>query len=182
MSFFKRYTMRKGFSLLELLIVILIVSIVYFLGFEGVEISEPKPKALSPLTLKSTITSSELFSKEATLLCINNCRSCYLRKDIASAFEEYTGPLDLGDIEVYTLDRYDTLTQMEYGRYQDKKICLVMDFYANGSSTQMILKDDKGAYFLPAFFGEPQIFPSIEEAKEHWLRNASAASQSGEFY
>ncbi|HSR74184.1 MAG TPA: prepilin-type N-terminal cleavage/methylation domain-containing protein [Sulfurovum sp.] len=174
--------MKKGFSLLELLIVILIVSMVYFLGFEGIEIGKPKPKALSPLTLKSTIVSSELFNREATLLCINDCRSCYLRKDISSPFEEYTAPLELSDIKVYTLDRYDTLTQVEYGRYQDKKICLVMDFYTNGSSTQMILKDDKGAYFLPTFFGEPQMFPSIEEAKEHWLKNASAASQSGEFY
>lgn len=182
MSRLKRYTMSKGFSLIELLIVILIVSIVYFLGFEGIEIGKPKPKALSPLNLKSTIVSSELFSGQATLLCIDDCRSCYLRKDISSAFEEYTDSLDLGNIEVYTLDRYDTLTQMEYGRYQDKKICLVMDFYANGSSTQLILKNDKGAYFLPAFFGEPQMFSSVEDAKDHWLRNATAASQSGEFY
>lgn len=182
MSCLKRYTMSKGFSLIELLIVILIVSIVYFLGFEGIEIGKPKPKALTPLNLKSTIVSSELFSGQATLLCIDDCRSCYLRKDISSAFEEYTDSLDLGNIEVYTLDQYDTLTQMEYGRYQDKKICLVMDFYTNGSSTQLILKNDKGAYFLPAFFGEPQMFSSVEDAKDHWLRNATAASQSGEFY
>lgn len=182
MSCLKRYTMSKGFSLIELLIVILIVSIVYFLGFEGIEIGKPKPKALSPLTLKSTIVSSELFSGQATLLCIDDCRSCYLRKDISSAFEEYTDSLDLGNIEVYMLDRYDTLTQMEYGRYQDKKICLVMDFYTNGSSTQLILKNDKGVYFLPAFFGEPQMFSSVEDAKDHWLRNATAASQSGEYY
>jgi len=182
MSCLKRYTMSKGFTLIELLIVILIVSLVYFLGFQGLEIDKPKPKALSPLTLKSTIVSSELFNGKATLLCIDKCRSCYLRKDVASPFEEYTDPLDLGDIEAYTLDRYDALTPIEYGRYQDKKICLIMDFFPNGSSTQIILKNDKGAYFLPAFFGEPQMFSSIEDAKEHWLRNATATSQSGEFY
>lgn len=182
MSCLKRYTMRKGFSLIELLIVILIISIVYFLGFGGIEIGKPKPKALTPLTLKSTITSSEHFQGEGTLLCINDCRTCYLRKDISSPFEAYPGPLDLGRIEVYTLDRFDTLIQREYGRYQDKKICLVMDFYANGSSTQMILKNEKGAYFLPAFFGEPQEFLSVEEAKEHWVRNTTAASDSGAFY
>ena len=177
-----RYTMRQGFSLIELLIVILIVSMVYFLGFEGVEIGKPKPKALTPLTLKSTITSSELFEGEGTLLCINQCRSCYVRKDISSAFEEYTGPIDLGELQAYTLDRFDTLTQIEYGRYQDQKICLIMDFYTNGSSTQMILEDEKGAYFLPAFFGEPQRFFSVEDAKEHWLKNTRVMSDSGAFY
>lgn len=182
MSSPERYTLRKGFSLIELLIVILIVSIVYFLGFEGVEIGKPKPKALTPLNLKSTLTSSELFGGQATLLCINKCRSCYLRKDIASSFEEYTGSIDLGNIEAYTIDRFDALVQIEYGRYQDEKICLIMDFHTNGSSTQMILKNDKGAYFLPAFFGEPQMFSSVEEAKEYWLRHSTAINDSGAFY
>ena len=182
MSCLKRYNVHKGFSLIELLIVILIVSIVYFLGFEGLEMGKKKPKALTPLNLKSTILSSELFTGQATLLCIDQCRSCYLRPDLSSAFEEYTSPIDLTNIEAYTIDRYDSLAPIEYGRYQDKKICLIMDFFKNGSSTQIILKNDSGSYFLPAFFGEPQHFSSPEEAKEHWLRNHTLASDSGAFY
>lgn len=182
MSYAKRYEGRKGFSLIELLVVILLVSIVYFLGFEGIEIGEKKPKALTPLNLKSNILSSELFNGQATLLCINECRSCYLRRGLSSSFEEYTSPIDLTNIQAYTIDRHDSLTRIEYGRYQDKKICLIMDFYNNGSSTQIILKNDQGSYFLPAFFGEPQAFPSPEEAKEYWLRNSAAVSDSGEFH
>ena len=60
--------MHKGFSLIELLIVIIIISIVYFLGFSGIEKSSIKPKALTPLNLKSTVLKSELFQDEATLL------------------------------------------------------------------------------------------------------------------
>jgi prepilin-type N-terminal cleavage/methylation domain-containing protein len=178
----KRYEVRKGFSLLELLIVILLISIVYFLGFEGIEIGKKQPKALTPLNLKSNITSSELYGGKATLLCVDECRSCYLRYDIASGFEAYESPIDLTGIQAYTLDQYEALSRIEYGRYQDKKICLVMDFYENGSSTQLILNDDSGSYFLPAFFGEPQRFSSLQEAKEHWLRNTTAVSDSGAFY
>ena len=177
-----RSSMHKGFSLIELLIVNLIVSMVYFLGFEGIEMGKKKPKALTPLNLKSNILSSELFNGQATLLCIDQCRSCYLRTDVSSAFEEYTSPIDLKNIQAYTIDKYDALKRIEYGRYQDKKICLIMDFYNNGSSTQIILKNDKESYFLPAFFGEPQAFSSPEDAKEYWLRNSTAASDSGEFY
>lgn len=141
-----------------------------------------KPKALTPLNLKSNILSSELFNGQATLLCINQCRSCYLRPDVSSEFQEYTSPIDIKNIQAYTIDKYNALKRIEYGRYQDKKICLIMDFYHNGSSTQIILKNDQGSYFLPAFFGEPQAFSSPEEAKEYWLRNSTSVSDSGEFH
>ena len=174
--------MNKGFSLIELLIVILIVSIVYFLGFEGIELGKKKPKPLSPLNLKSNILSSESFSGETTLLCINECRSCYIRQGVTSAFEEYTSAIDLTKIKAYTLDKDEALTRIEYGRYQDKQICLLMDFYNNGSSTQIILQNDEETYFLPAFFGEPQVFSSPQEAKEHWLENSRSLSDSGVYY
>ncbi len=182
MSTIKRYNVNRGFSLLELLIVILIVSMVYVLGFRGLEVDEKKPKALTPLNLKANIMSSELFRGAGTLLCVNQCRSCYFRSDISSPFEEYTSPIDLTNVQAYTLDRYDALIPIEYGRYQDQKICLIMDFFKNGSSTQLILKSEEGSYFLPAFFGEPQRFSTPEEAKEYWLDNTALASDSGAFY
>ena len=57
-----------------------------------------------------------------------------------------------------------------------------MDFFKNGSSTQLILKNEEGSYFLPAFFGDPQRFSTPEEAKEYWLKNTTLASDSGAFY
>ncbi|HEY9128433.1 MAG TPA: prepilin-type N-terminal cleavage/methylation domain-containing protein [Sulfurovum sp.] len=182
MSHSKRYEVRKGFSLLELLIVILLVSVVYFLGFEGFEIGKKKPQALSPLNLKSNIVSSEQFTGKGTLVCIDECRSCYFSEGISSEFEEYSSPIDLTKIEAYTIDRQESLVQIEYGRFDDKKICLVMDFYKNGSSTQIILKNEEGSYFLPAFFGEAERFSSLEEAKDHWLKNTTLVSDSGEYY
>ena len=173
---------HKGFSLIELLIVIIIISIVYFLGFSGIENSSTKPKALTPLNLKSTVLKSELFQGEATLLCINKCRSCYIRKDIHSSFEAYEHGIDLKNIEAYALDAQDSLQRMEYGRYQDKKICLMLNFYANGSSTQIVLKNQDAVYFLPAFFDEPKRLDSLNDAKELWLKNSELVASSGDFY
>ena len=161
---------------------IIIISIVYFLGFSGIEKSSNKIKALTPLNLKSSILKSELFQGEATLLCINKCRSCYMRKDINSPFEEYAQGIDLKNMEAYTLDTRDSLQRIEYGRYQDKKICLMINFYANGSSTQLILKNRDAVYFLPAFFDEPQKLDTLEEAKELWLKNSQLVANSGDFY
>jgi prepilin-type N-terminal cleavage/methylation domain-containing protein len=174
--------MHKGFSLIELLVVIVIISIVYFLGFSGVEMGKQKPKALTALNLKSTIMKSDLFTEEATLLCIDKCRSCYLRKGIGSAFQAYEHGIDLKDTKAYTLDNRESLLHMEYGRYQDRDICLILDFYKNGSSTQIILKNESGVYFLPAFFGTPQKVDSLEDAKDLWLKNSDLASNHGDFY
>ncbi len=174
--------MEKGFSLIELLIVILIISLVYFLGFSNIEKQDNRPKALTPVNLKTTIRKSELFQGEGTLLCIDECRSCYMRKDVNTPFEAYENSVDLSGIEAYILNKDDSLLQLEYGRYQDQKVCLVLHFYPNGSSTQIILKQDEEVYFLPAFFDEPQKMDSLAEAKTLWLENSQLVASHGDFY
>lgn len=173
---------QQGFTLIELLIVILIVSMVYFLGFSKVELANNKPKALTPLNLKDTITQAKDFNRQVSLLCINHCKICLLRKGVSSPYAPYNNSIDLHNIKAYTLDGSDSLVRIDYGRYNDKKICLKMDFYPNGSSTQIILEDDEGAYFLPAYFDKPKRFSSPEEAKDYWVENTQLVSNSGEYY
>lgn len=173
---------RKGFSLIELLIVVVIISLVYALGFSNFKIRKSTPKALTPLNLKETIVKSEFFNGHATLMCVDKCRTCYLREGVSTPFKAYANKIDLSNIKAYTLDERESLRRLEYERYDDKKICLVMDFYNNGSSTQIILEDDKGAYFLPAFFGKPKRFDSPEDAKTYWLEQSDSVSNSGEYY
>ena len=175
--------MHKGFSLIELLIVILIVSIVYFLGFEEFEVGKAKPKPLSPMNLKTEILKSELYEGQATLMCLDKCRTCYLRPDLSSSFQTYPNAIDLQNIKAYTLDESDSLVRIEYGRYDDEKICLIMDFYTNGSSTQIMLENKEGeVYFLPSFFEAVVRFDSPEEAKEYWVDKSHSLSDAGAFY
>jgi len=174
--------MKRGFSLIELLIVIIIISIVYSLGFDGIEIGKSKPKALTPLNLAQNIRASKNFNSQATLLCVEDCGTCYMRSSISSAFVEYDSPIKLKNIEAYMVDSSDNIQKIDYKRYKDKKICLKMDFYANGSSTQIILKDDKKSYFLPSLFGEPKEFVELDDAKDYWLKTSMLLSDNGAFY
>ncbi len=173
---------KRGFTLIELLIVILIISLVYYLGFSGIEKISNKAKALTPLTLKASIVNSEQFLGEGTFLCIDKCRSCYLRKNINAPFESYENKIDLKETEAYTLDASDNLQKIDYGRYQDEKVCLVLHFYPNGASTQLILKQKDAIYFLPAFFGKAKKVDSLEKAKDLWLGNNRYVHNSGDFY
>ena len=174
--------MHKGFSLIELLIVILIVSIVYYLGFEGFTMQKSEPKPLTPINLKSEIVNSELYEGQATFMCLDKCRTCYLRSELSSDFQPYPHKVDLQNLKAYTLDENDALVRVEYGRYDNKKICLVMDFHKNGSSTQIILENTDGTYFLPSFFGEVVRFDSPQEAKEYWVEKSHTLYDSGAFY
>lgn len=173
---------RKGFTLFELLIVIFLLLLLYMLVFGYFQKTEKKPKPLTPLTLKSTLQESGKLIDHTTLLCIDKCKSCYLRQGSQNSFELYEEPIQLEGMEVYTIDSEDALVQVEYGRYQDKKVCLKLDFYPNGSSTKAILKTKEGVYYLPSYFGEPKTFESIEKAKDFWLKEAQLASGEGDFY
>lgn len=182
MQISKRFDLRRGFSLIELLIVIFLISLIYFLGFQGVEFDKPKPKALTPLNLKSTLLQNPKFQGKGTFMCINECQKCYWRSDIQAPFEPYESPIALLPLEVYTLDEENALRKIEYERYQDQKVCLLINFYANGSSTPLILEDEKGSYFLPAFFEEPMRFESSDDAKEYWVKKSNLVSHEGDFY
>lgn len=178
----KKARTHQGFSLIELLIVLVIVSLIYAVGFSNLSFTKAKLKAITPINLKETIVKSKFFSGNATLMCVNKCRKCYLRKGLTSKFEPYANKINLHNIKAYVIDKSDALVEIEYQRFDDQRICLVIDFYDNGSSTQIILEDNNGAYFLPAFFGKSQKFASIEEAKSHWLKSSRLISNSGEYY
>ena len=182
MSSHTRSGSKKAFSLLELLLVIFIISLVYFLGFSGFEKEKKRLPVLTPMTLKEKVMQSPVFKGRGTLICIDACRSCYFREDITASFEPYEGKTKLTHLKTYTLDSGDNLVELEYGRYQGQKICLKMEFFQNGSSTPLILQDDDGTYFLPAFFGEAQKAASLEEAKEMWLKNDDALQHQGDYY
>ena len=178
----KQSSIHRGFSLMELLLVIFIISLVYFLGFSSIEKSEKRKVLITPLNLKKEVMQNSSFEGEGTLLCTDKCRTCYLRKDISSPFKEIEGALSLGRLEVYMVNHRDELYKHDYGRYQDHRICLLVDFYHNGSSTPLILKNDEGIYYLPAFFGTPKEVRSLDEAKNLWLAHTNELKDQGGYY
>ena len=115
-------------------------------------------------------------------MCLDKCRSCYLRKGLSSPFSSYSDGIDLKGVRAYTLDKRDSLVELEYGRYKDKKICLVINFYKNGSSTPIILKGKEKSYFLPAYFREAKAFDTLDDAKDYWLKDAQKIGDSGGYY
>ena len=169
-----------AFSLLELLIVILIISLSYVLVFSTYKKSAKKPKALTPVTLKSTLLDQGFSHTDGEFFCLDKCQSCYLYSD--GETNGYKGEIALGDIKAYMLDRNDNFSQIDFGRYEDHPVCLRFALYHNGSSSQVVIESKGRFYFLPAFFGEVKEVESLEQAKELWLQHTSLLANHGEYY
>jgi len=176
------YRLRKGFSLIELLLVILIVSIIYYLGFSGFEKLTPKKPPLTILNLKQSITPQGWFQGHKSFMCTKGCSKCYIRSGTEGSFTTYQSKIDLHDIVVYTLTKDNNLEPITYGRFNDEKICLVIDFYNNGASTPLVVEQNESFYFLPSYFGEAKKFESLEEAEEFWEAKTQVATDAGDYY
>lgn len=175
-----RKTHHQAFSLLELLIVIAIISLSYMLVFSAMQRTQSKPKAMGIENLKSTLSEQGLLHTDGELFCLDKCQKCYLYQNGETT--EYEGDLALDDLTVYRMDKDEKLEKVDFGRYQDHPVCLRFAFHHNGSSSQMVIRDRTGIYYLPSFFGKATKTASLEEAERLWLKYTDLLADSGEFY
>lgn len=176
------YVKHKGFSLLELIVVVLIVSLIGFLVFSTAVKQQQKTKILDPSTLPSTFRDSFKGQGDVELFCIKKCKECYVMQ--GGNISPYDGGIDFGeDVEIHLLDADNRFIEMDdLGRIKDKKVCLRYHLYPNGSTTQMVIVNKKGIYFLPSYFGKAKKVDDMEEAKELWVKEDYSLRDSGSFY
>lgn len=172
----------KAFTLLELMVVIFIMSLVTAMVFSTFKRKEEKPKVLDPTTLPIEFRKAFKGQGEVELFCIRKCQECYVMKE--QEISPYEGEIHLGrEVEVYLLDSDNHLVHIDdFGRIKDEKVCLRYHLYANGSTTQMVLKNSEGVYYLPSFFGKAQKVAEMDEAKELWIKEEYDLKDSGSFY
>ena len=173
---------RSGFTLIELIIVIFLMLLIYSLVFTYYKKEQKRPQPLAPSNLKETLLRSIPSGEYATFLCTHECQTCYLRTGDKNRFVPYSDALDLEGTESYAVDGEEELSLLEYGKFNGEDVCLKIDFYPNKSSTQIVLKNPGGIYFLPAFFGKTRKVDTLEEAQAMWLENTNLVSDEGDYY
>jgi hypothetical protein len=96
----------------------------------------------------------------------------------------YDGGIKFGkNVEIHQLDNDNHLVKMdEFGRYKDKEISFRFHLYPNGSTTQMIIANDQGIYYLPSYFGKALQVEDMDEAKELWIKEQYDLKDSSSFY
>ena len=164
-----------GFSLIELIIVILIASLFAALIFSRVSFATRKQEKVGIRQLKKA---GVVPPGDAQLICRGRCRRCVVvmegkQSEIPSRFKELKG---------YILDDGGNPKEVDFGRIRDRKICLRFYYYANGSTSQMILESEGKFYFVPSYFGEIEAFDSLDGAVERWTHYRSQLDSMGTFF
>ena len=172
---------KRAFTLFELLIVILLMGLVAFFVFSNPTIPKARAESVTLETLPKFLRTN--LQGNGELVCINNCSSCFYLNG-SSKPQSFSLPLQLKVKNVYILDRSDNPEKIEYGRLKDKKVCLRLRHYKNGSISQEILELEGDKFlFIPAYFGNGKIFESLNDAQSWWLRNMQNAPKSrGDWY
>jgi len=177
-----RKNYKKAFTLIELIVVVLIISLVGFMVFSEAVKQTKRADKLDPTTLSSTLRKDFQSDEDIEFFCIQNAKDCYIVK--GADITPYKGGIDLGNnLEVYIVDKNNQLTQIEdFGRIKDQKISIRYTLYSNGSTTQMILSNDSGVYYLPTYFGEVKKVEDMDEAKKLWIKEEYNLKDSGNYY
>ncbi len=171
---------KRGFTLVELLLAIFLVGLfAYFVFATPSEVKEQK-EVVTIATLPRFLQKN--LSGDGEVVCINKCKECYY---ITSSDEPSTAPIPfrLNVQNEYILDKNDNPVKLDLGRFKDKKVCMRLRHYKNGSISQVILDLGDKVIFLPSYFGEGKEFGSVSEAADWWVRDSQDLLKSrGDWY
>lgn len=150
---------KRGFTLVELLIVIILIGVVYMLFISGLGKKE-QPKPLRFETLRSTIL-KHTGDSPATLTCHGeSCETCIIRPKNSDKELEIT--LFRSRPKVFTYDRYGYLQER---RFPDKT-CFEYTIRKNLSGDHIMVEREGVYYLFYSYLKEGDVFTTYDEAAE----------------
>ncbi len=171
--------MRKGFTLLELMIVVVLMGMVYGLVISVFD--RYKDKAID-VTLSSLESYMKSFyhNNHVALICIKRCGECMLFID--ETFKQNVTPFLREDVEAYHYDKDMGLREFQFQPYfrpdgQEEETCFRYEIHPDGSRTELIVKDAKKVYDFPSYFGAVKTYSSLEDVIEHHNEEAKKVSE-----
>lgn len=161
---------NKAFTLFELIIVVLLISIMY--GVFVHKISNQKKGQERPPSIETIKTwlGGFVFAKEAKISCVDeNPKECFLFLD--GKKQEGSFLLFEEEPSVYALDSFGKPILLNFKPIFNengkvRKVFFEFILRKNGSSSSYLVDSKKGLYLFSALSKEPRLFKSFEEAKE----------------
>ena len=149
---------KRGFSLIELLIVIVIIGVIYTLVLSKLHTPKTQMQKPSFLNLKEYLLTFSQDNSAVELLCKKSCSRCAIYsngekiKDIESFFD--------ASVELYRYDFFlgDVALQQES--------CFDFSVDADGVSDQVIIRYKQKVYDYTPYFSGVQAYSSLEELKD----------------
>jgi prepilin-type N-terminal cleavage/methylation domain-containing protein len=171
---------KKAFSLIELLIVIVIIGVVYTLAITNLQTITEEKLTPSFLNLKEYLLSFEDESQKIELICFDDCKECSVYRDgekvkvIDSFFDD--------SVESYRYDYLQGPRQIqkrvffnEEGRQED--VCFSFSIDKNSVSDQVLVVYKDKVYDYTPYFQEVLVYDYLEEAVDEKERLREEAMQ-----
>ena len=163
---------KKGFTLFELLLVLIIISLVYYLIVPtNLFLKRESSKDFTFKELKRYLSTFSQ-NKKITLLCTDECKKCKI----------FDGNKTI-DTDIFKNKRVEAF------RYRDnylqeirffapkladtyEEICFKYSYYPKKEiGDELFAKYDGKVYYFSPYFQDTKVFNSIEEAKEFYEKN-----------
>ncbi|MEA1891988.1 MAG: prepilin-type N-terminal cleavage/methylation domain-containing protein [Campylobacterota bacterium] len=169
--------MKKAFSLIELLIVILIIGIVYTLSVGNFKKMTDESKALSLGNIKEYLQTLA-YEKNAELLCLDDCSICDIMVDGERINENHIEDFLDNSIRVYRYDFYNGITEQSKKVYfnseeVEERVCFSYSVDKKGVGDQVIVEFKDKVYDFSTYLSTTPIYGSLQElsdAKENLSR------------
>lgn len=166
----KLIRVKKAFTLIELIIVIVLISTTYFLVFSNNSFSVKKnEKILDLLNLKEYLLNNFEFEKELSFLCIEDDFSCYVKKDgILNKDFKVTNFYKIKP-DIYEYNSDERKVKFEELRVDNTNHNVIFELKINSDyKTNEFIADtlDSGVFVFNSIFTKPKIYKSLNESFE----------------
>jgi prepilin-type N-terminal cleavage/methylation domain-containing protein len=158
--------MKKGFSLIELMIVIMIIGVVYTLAITKLKTVGEEKMTPTFTNLKEYLLLSAKDAKEVRLLCLDDCSSCSIYADGVKT-KELKSWFD-SSVERYRYDLLQGAVSLENPPFFNKEniaenVCFTFSVERSGISDQVILVYKDKAYDYTDYFEDTKAYDYLQE-------------------
>ena len=159
--------MKKAFTLIELMIVIVIMGVVYTLVIGNFKKLNEKGKNLSLKNLREYLNSYP-HKKSVELVCLQGCKNCFVVIDGKKQDNKIKNFLD-ESVKIYRYDFDLGAVQKEPVSYFNRNdieenVCFSYEVDAKGVGDQVLVAYKKSVYDFTPYFDAPKVYNSVEEA------------------
>lgn len=159
---------RRGFTLIELMVVVLIVGLIYGLAIEGIQRGSEASEELSLKTLVEFMQAKQ-HGNDLSLICTDRCQSCTLFADGAAVAE--IPPFLDSSASFYRFNYYTGSEPMEWTPLYDEEgreeeVCFRYDLYRDGSRSEMLAEYGGEVVDLPGPFAKTAVYATLSDAVE----------------
>ena len=171
----KLIRVKKAFTLIELIIVILIITVTYALIFSNNSFSlKTDEKKLDLFNLKDYLIENFSFEKEISFLCIEEDFRCFIKIDgkLHKDFEVKNFFKEKPEVYAYTKDE----TRVDFKELRvdnfNYKVIFELKINSDYKTNEFIVDtlDDK-VYVFNSIFTKPKVYNSLHESFENFTLN-----------